>query len=174
MAQIILGVVLTGGILYAGQFIALATWGTKFLIAAFVALILFSLLISSKKQDQWVFLRHINGEKLGKVEYGCVAFAAAFVLMAVFSMAYKFQIPTLFVTCIVAIAWSPVYGSVKALYEKAREKRLQAIVNYKENPPVSVSQQIACRLSSEGPEPVDKAIQEEALADIYSETEDQL
>lgn len=164
MVQILIGVALTGGLLYVSQFAALAGLGTQFLMAVSAAAILWALATVSAKKDQWVFLRHINNKPFTKVELAAVAFGVAILGLLVLHLVYNFQIPTLVVTVLAVILWKNIKDWVKDKYDKAREKRLKAMEEYQKNPPISVTEQIKSRLVAVSA--ASKDAQEDAMDEV--------
>lgn len=169
MVQIILGVVLTGVLLYVSQFVALANIGTQFLMAIFAAAILWALAFTAK-QDQWVLLRHRDGKLFNKWELAATAFAASLAGIFFLHLVWRFQIPVLFVTVFCTIVWKSLKELAQKKYAEVKEKRLKAIEEYQKNPPVSVTDQIKTRLAAS--RTVSKDVQEEAYAEIVGDCED--
>ena len=126
MIQIIIGILLTGAILYLAQFIALGTATTRILLYLFSSTAVWALLQGAGNKDKWVLLRRRDGQPLGNGTLAGVSAAVVALAMFLLLMAYHWWIPTLLVVCIATICCEAVFKAISDTYKSACERRKKA------------------------------------------------
>lgn len=163
MLKLILGVLLTGVALYVGQAIVSLSLVNLVLVLGFLSMVYYALMMSSPKREQYILLRHVDGRKPSKLEGCLVCIALAALTLGVFALAYRFQIPALFIICALVLTWSGIRDCVVEGYRSLCKRKRKRMVEYQEE---QDRQAIMAARQKGGAE---SSVEQEAMEEIYED-----